>query len=155
MKFMGVRRVLYGNLKTGHPLIHVSWTWLKKIIHIHKLKMKMTNNFNFLWVILTHIWVSKLNIIGSDNVLLPGWCQAIIWTHNAGKLFIRPLGTNLSEFLMEIHTFSFSKRHVKMSSAEMHPFCLNLSVLIIGHHWPIGWHSLFSYFPCPTAVVSC
>ena len=45
---------------------------------------------------MTHICVSKLTIIGSDNGLLPGRRQAIIWT-NAGILLIGPLGTNFSE----------------------------------------------------------
>ena len=29
---------------------------------------------------MTHIWVGKLTIIGSDNGLPPGRLQAIIWT---------------------------------------------------------------------------
>ena len=48
-----------------------------------------------------HICVSKLAIIGSDNGLLPGRRQAIIWT-SAGILLIRPLGTNFGEILIEI-----------------------------------------------------
>ena len=51
-----------------------------------------------------HICVSKLTTIGSDNGLEPGRRQAIIWT-NAGILLIAPLGTNLSEILIEIETF--------------------------------------------------
>ena len=46
--------------------------------------------------------------IGSDNGLAPGWRQATIWT-NAGILLIGTLGTNVSEILSEIHTFSFKK----------------------------------------------
>ena len=46
------------------------------------------------WV--THISVSKLTTIGSDNGLSPGRRQAIIWT-NAGILLIWPLGTNFIE----------------------------------------------------------
>ena len=45
---------------------------------------------------MTHICVSDLTIIGSDNGLSPGRRQAIIRT-NAGILLIRPLGTNFSE----------------------------------------------------------
>ena len=45
------------------------------------------------WGRVTHICVSKLTIIGSDNGLSPGRRQAIIWT-NAGILLIGPLGTN-------------------------------------------------------------
>ena len=43
--------------------------------------------------------------------------HAIIWT-NAGMLLFRPLGTNFSEILIEIHTFSFKKMHLKMSSGK-------------------------------------
>ena len=62
----------------------------------------------------THIYVSNLTIIGSDNGLSPGRRQAIIWT-NAGILLIGPLGTNFNETSIEIHTFSFKKIHVKLS----------------------------------------
>ena len=52
------------------------------------------------WGRVTHICVSKLTIIGSDNGLLPGRRQAIIWT-NDGMLLIGPLGTNCSEILKQ------------------------------------------------------
>ena len=77
---------------------------------------------------MTHIYVSKLTSIGSDNDLLPGQRQAIIWT-NAGILLIGPLGTNFSENLIEIHIFSFKKMHLKMASGKWRPFCLGLNVL--------------------------
>ena len=56
------------------------------------------------WGWVAHIYVNKFTIIDSDNGLLPGRHQAIIWT-NAGTLLIRPLGTNFSEILIEIHIF--------------------------------------------------
>ena len=77
---------------------------------------------------MTHICVGNLIIIGSDNGLSPGWRQAIIWT-NAGILLIEPLGTNFSEILIEILTFSFKKMRLKVSSAKWRPFCLGLNVL--------------------------
>ena len=80
------------------------------------------------WGRVTHICVSKLTIIGSDNGLSPGRRQAIIWT-NAGKLLIRPLGTNFNEMLIEIHSFSLMKMRLKVSSAKWRPFCLGLNVL--------------------------
>ena len=80
------------------------------------------------WGRVTHICVSKLTIIGSNNGLSPGRRQAIIWT-NAEILLIGPLGTNFGEFLVVIHTFSFNKMHLKMSSAKWRPFCLGLNVL--------------------------
>ena len=58
------------------------------------------------WGRVTHICFSKLTIIGSDNGLSPGCRQAIFWT-NAGILLIGPLGTNLSDILVGIQTFSF------------------------------------------------
>ena len=79
------------------------------------------------WGRVTHICVSKLTIIGSDNGLSPGRRQAIIWT-NAGILLIGPLGTNFSQILVEIYTFSFKKMRLKGSSAKWRPFCLGLNV---------------------------
>ena len=80
------------------------------------------------WGRVTHICVSKLTIIGSDNGLSPDRRQAIIWT-NAGLLLIEPLGTTVSEILIKILTFSFKKKSLKVSSAKRRPFCLGLNVL--------------------------
>ena len=80
------------------------------------------------WGRVTHISVSNLIIIGSDNGLSSDGRQAIIWT-NAGLLSIGHLGTNFSEISREIHTFSFKKMHLKMPSWKCRPFCLCLNVL--------------------------
>ena len=69
----------------------------------------------------------KTTTIGSDNGLSPGRRQAIIWT-NAGILLIGRLGTNLSEILSEIHTFSPKKMHFenvvwKMAAILSRPQC--------------------------------
>ena len=80
------------------------------------------------WGRVTHICVTQLTIIGSDNGLTPGRRQAIIWT-NVGMLLIGPLGTNFSEILIEIIIFSFKKMRLKVSSAKWRPFCLGLNVL--------------------------
>ena len=77
---------------------------------------------------MTHICVSKLAIIGSDNGLSPDRRQAIIWT-NSGILLIGPFGTQFSEILIEIYTFSFKKMYLKMSSGKCRPFCLGINVL--------------------------
>ena len=81
------------------------------------------------WGQVTHICVGKLTIIGSDDGLSPAQRQAIIWT-NAGILLIGPLGTNFSENLIGIQTFSSKKMSLKMSSAKWRPFCLGLNVFI-------------------------
>ena len=80
------------------------------------------------WGRVTHICVVKLIIIASDNGLSPGRRQAIIWI-NAGILLIGSLGTNFSEILIEILTFSFKKTRLKVSSAKRRPFFLGLNVL--------------------------
>ena len=80
------------------------------------------------WGRATHICVSKLTIVGSDNGLSPGRRQAIIWT-NAGILSIDTLGTSFNENLSEIHAFSVKKMHLKMSSGKWQPFWLGLNVL--------------------------
>ena len=77
---------------------------------------------------MTHIFVSEIIIIGSDNGLSSGRRQAIIWT-NAGILLIGPLGINFNEILIEINTFSFKEMHLKMSSAKWRLFRLALNVL--------------------------
>ena len=79
------------------------------------------------WGRVTHICVSKIIIIGSDNGLSPGRRQAIIWT-NARILLIGLLGIKLGEILIEIHTFSFKKMLLKMTSGKWRPFCLGLNV---------------------------
>ena len=56
---------------------------------------------------------SDLGIIGSDNGLSPDRRQAIIFT-NDGILLIGPLGTNFSEILIEIQTFSFKIMRLKI-----------------------------------------
>ena len=63
------------------------------------------------WGRLTHMCVSKIIIIGSDNGFSPGRLQAIIWS-NAGILLTGPLGINLNEISFQINTFSFRETHL-------------------------------------------
>ena len=62
----------------------------------------------------THIYISKLPIINSDNGLSP----TIILTI-AGILLIGPPGINLSEILIEIHTFPYQENAFKNVICEM------------------------------------
>ena len=95
------------------------------------------------WGRVTHICVSDLTIIGSDNGLSPSRRQAIFWT-NAGILLIGPLGTNFSEILIEIHTLSSKKIHLKMSSAKWRLFGLGFNELIEVHLF----FCFYSHIPC-------
>ena len=81
------------------------------------------------WGRVTHSCISKLNIISSDNGLSPGRRQAIILT-NAGILLIGPLGTNFSEILIGIQTFSFKQNAFenvvwKKAAILSQPQCVN------------------------------
>ena len=104
----------------GHSVPNLSWYmyWL------HTLWVPSLSH----WGRVAQICVSKFTIISLDNGLAPIRRQAIIWT-NAGILLIRSLGTNFSEILIQIHTFSNKKMHAKMSSGKCRPFCLGLNVL--------------------------
>ena len=96
------------------------------------------------WGRVTHICVSKLTIIGSDNGLSPDRRQAIIWT-NAGILLIGPLGTNFSEIVIEILSFSFTKMRLMVSSTKRRPFCLGLNVFT---YCPLILNVLFCIRKC-------
>ena len=107
------------------PLSNLNSQWVSQLLFsITYLKIIFLTHWG--WV--THICIGKLTNIGSDNGLSPGRHEAIIWT-NAGMLLIGPLGTNFSEMLIEIHTFSFKKIHLNMSSEKWRPFYLGLNVL--------------------------
>ena len=103
------------------------------------------------WGRVTHVCVSKLTIIGSDNGLSPGWGQAIIWT-NAGILLIGPLGTNFSKILIKIQTFSskgnaFQDAVCEMLSILIRPQCVKNDHVITGLH-QIVFHSILLIIKC-------
>ena len=77
----------------------------------------------------------------SDNGMSPIRHQAIIWT-NTGLLAIGPLGTNFSEILIKIQNFSFTKMHLKISSAKWRPFCPGRD------EWRVNWKSLLCVQLC-------
>ena len=107
------------------------------------------------WGRVTHMCLSKLTILGSDNGLSPGRLQATIWT-NAAILLIGTLGTNFIEILIGIQTFSFKKMLLKMSSVKWRPSCLGLNMSIdmlsvcfitrpIGHRGEVMYISLIDF----------
>ena len=95
------------------------------------------------WGWVMHICVGNLAIMVSDNGLLPGRHQAIIWT-NDGISLISNLRNKLQWNLRsEFCTFSLRKRHLIMPSAEWRPFCHGLnalkSLMFIGPHYNGTW----------------
>ena len=92
------------------------------------------------WGRVTHICVSNLTTIGSDNGLLPGRCQTIIWTIG-GIVLLGPMGINFSEILIEISASSFKEMYLKVSSAKWRLFHLGSNVLIKHTHFvPWNWN---------------
>ena len=105
----------------------------KVITCIEMIPWKLKNSVTFSkvlthWGWVTHICFNNLTIIGSDKGLVPDWHQTIIWT-NAGILLTEHLGTNFSEILIKIHTFSFQNMHLKVPSGKWRQFYLGLNVL--------------------------
>ena len=126
-----------------YNLARYSWTsqfWWDLTLEVqHFLRKHAYQSYLTHWGRVKHICISNLTIIGSDNGLSPGRHQAITWI-NVGILLIGPLGTNFREMLIAIHTFSFKKIHLNMSSGKWRPFCLSLNVLIPQHWDGIGSH---------------
>ena len=89
------------------------------------------------WGWVMHICISNQTTIASDNGLSPGQHQAIIRTNS--RILFGPLGTNFSEILIKIHTFSFKKMQLKLSSVVWLPW-VSLNVLNL-EMW-----DLFNYF---------
>ena len=79
------------------------------------------------WGRVTHLCVSKLTSIASDNGLWPGRRQAIIW-NNVGILFIGPLGTNFNfnrNSIIFIVENMFENVVCEMSAILSRPQCVN------------------------------
>ena len=117
--------VLSGNQPLPEPVLTkiavAIWHHLATILIWH-CKLRQKGDELTHWGQVTHICVSKLTIIGSDNGLSPGT--------NAGILLIGPLGTNLSEISIGYQTFSFKKMHsgnvvCEMVSILSRPKCVN------------------------------
>ena len=91
------------------PVRSIMCIWIRHK-HTPDLYWKLFRAHSWLthWGRVTHLCVNKQTSIASDNGLSPGRRQAIIW-NNAGILLIGPLGTNFSEILIEIQTFSLKK----------------------------------------------
>ena len=97
------------------------------------------------WGRVTHICISKLNIIGSDNGLSPGRRQAIIWT-NAGILLIRPLGINKLQWNLYISIQENALENIvwKMAAILSRPQCVKTMITYtwLGRYWHWGMNKI-------------
>ena len=105
-------KTLFNFLGKVFKLFPLNFTWLACAWENFLAATLVTFGWLTHWGRVTHICISKLTSIGSDNGLSPGRRQAIIWT-NTEILLVRPLGTNISEILIENHIFSFNKMLLK------------------------------------------
>ena len=110
-------------IRRSYSLVHIGFSLQQNRMAIHDFCV--LNH----WGLVMHICICNLTIIASDNGMLPVRRQAIIRT-NAGILLSGTLGTNVSEILIQICTFSFKNMHLKMSSGKMAtilswPQCVN------------------------------
>ena len=116
------------------------------------------------WWRVTHICVGKLTIIGSDNDLSPGRCQAIIWT-NAAILLIWTLSNKL-QWKFNYNWNIFIKKNAfenvvwEMSAILSRPQCVN-HILTVPDcvcliPWAIAWTFEFIHMQeLLDPVVSC
>ena len=96
----------------------------------------MVKFFLFYWMWATRsLWEGCITYLA--NALFSDVCrhQAIICA-NAGILLIGAPGTNFSETLIEVPTFSFKKMHLKMSG-KWRAFSLGFNMLSV-LYWPDG-----------------
>ena len=142
---------------TNFHIDRFAYSKMKKIF-IRAIELQDSQNYVpryfSTWNEIIYASVIKPSLAWSDNGLVPGRHQAIIWT-NAGILLIGTLGTNFSEILSEINKFSLKKMHLKMSSGKWRPFCPGLNVLNRfvnssppgqnGRHFG-RWHFQLSFF---------
>ena len=92
------------------------------IVYIFVVFMQL--DFNLLKLGVAYICVSKPGNIGSDNGLSPVWRHAIIRT-SADLLSIGPLGINVNDIIIKIHTFSLKNPFENVIS--------EMSAILSGH----------------------
>ena len=136
-----------------HPHRHYTGSWnpsscklfyahicFQKITELHLIRLPSTHGGRE-----THKYVSKLAIIGWDNSLSPGPCQAIIES-NAGILLIGTPGANFTEILIGIHISTLKNvfEHIvrKMSAILSRPQSVNRPATRIALMARVGWKTI-------------
>ena len=119
-----------GDLRRHHAHYDVTLIWPS--LHVILNRFIFSTN----WGRVTHICVSNVTIIDSDNGLAPGRGQAIIWT-DARILLIRTWGTNFSEILRSQNSYIFIQENLlenvvcKMAYISSGPHCIRLDCICL------------------------
>ena len=100
------------------------------------------------WGRMTHLYVSKLTRIGSHNRLAP-WPAPSHYLTQCWDIVNSNPRNWLRWILSKIHTSSFKKMHLKMSSAKWRQFCLGLNVA----SWNVFIPTLQGCFPYTGAII--
>ena len=87
------------------------------------------------WGRVTHICVSKLTVVGSDNGLPPGRRQAIVWT-NAEILLIGPSGTCFRNLNRNSYVFIQENAFCKMAAICFWPQCVKQHDEVVIRNYP-------------------
>ena len=130
---------------------YLEMSMVKVIFDVQCLKFCFISSLTH-WGRVTHICVSKITIMGSDNGLSPDRRQAIIWT-NARLLSIKPLRTYLNENLIKKQQFSLKKNARenvvwKMASILSRLQCVNNEFLNFLESMFTHNHELYETEPC-------
>ena len=110
-------------------------------------------------------WVKHLSIHANVNSLRPSdayyfrrwliaWTGPSHYPNHCWNIVNWTLKINFSEIVIKIHTFSFKKIHLKVSSGKWRPLCLDLSVwkpIHVQHEAPSIFLLILRYLlPSPT-----
>ena len=119
----------------GMSLIKIrkQWTWLTILYHKLISDQVKTTAIGLVWLThwgrATHICVSKLTIIGSDNGLSPGRHQAIIWTIADWNIVNWTHGNKLQWNFNRNSNIFIQENAFENVVCEMASICLRLNVL--------------------------
>ena len=84
--------------------------------------------------------------MGNSMCLLEFECAKRLKAHSQA---IPALGTNFSDIVFKIQTFSLKKINLEMSSGKCRPFCLGLNVLSYLHHLSVEKSQKYNIFYIP------
>ena len=79
---------------------------------------------------MTHICISKLTTINSDNGLSPGRHQVIIWA-NARWNIVNSNFRNKLQWNLKRNSYIFTKKYIEKNTLKWRPLCLGLNVLTL------------------------
>ena len=116
--------VRYCTWVMGHVQLKLWWRW--KSDGWNRVQYRLQQNYcEIKGSVLRSFWPCRGQTVHKSQ----SRCIRTVAYHETSWCQIWPLGINVSDILIEIHTFSFKKMHLKMPSEKWPTFCLGLNVL--------------------------